>query len=151
TASADDIAAAKSDLSLDIARAYWDLVTAIESLRVVTESDARIDAHLKDVRNQLTAGLIPPNDVSSVEAQASRQRMLTVQASSARDVAEAELARLVGAPPGTPIQPADALDVPPAVTTPLATLVDEAKRQRPERAALEKRVAASEARTHAAA
>src|SRR5262249_31001997 len=33
----------------------------------------------------------------------------------------------------------------------LATLVDEAKRQRPERAALEKRVAASEARTHAAA
>ena len=38
TASADDIAAARADLTLEITRAYWALVTAIESLRVVEES-----------------------------------------------------------------------------------------------------------------
>ena len=62
-------------------------------------------AHLRDVKNQLNAGLVPPSDVFSVEAQASRQRMLSIQARSTREVAEAELARLIGAEPGTAIQP----------------------------------------------
>ena len=51
----------------------------------------RIDAHLQDVRNQLDAGLVPPNDVLNVEAQESRQRMLAIQARGARDVSAAEL------------------------------------------------------------
>ena len=45
------------DLRLEITRAYWALVTAAESLRVVDESVPRVDAHLRDVRNQLDAGL----------------------------------------------------------------------------------------------
>src|SRR5205814_2366793 len=57
-ASTDDLGAARADLRLEITRAYWALVTAGESLRVVDESVARVDAHLRDVRNQFTAGLV---------------------------------------------------------------------------------------------
>lgn len=158
-ASADDLAAARADLRLDIAREYWRLVTSIEALRVVNESVARVQAHLRDVRNQFDAGLVPPNDVSSVEAQESHERMLSVQARTARDVAEAQLARLIGVVPGTPIQPASGLEAP-AVSfvpdarvssaDPIPALVDEARAHRPERAGLMKRVSAADERLHAA-
>lgn len=151
TASADEIAAARADLALDITRAYWNLVTATETRRVVDQAVSRIDAHLRDVRNQLNAGLIPPNDVLTVEAQQSRQRMLAIQAGANVDVAEAELARLVGAGPGTRVEPASALDVPAATTASVAAMVDTARRQRPERALLVKRVGAANERAGAAA
>jgi len=151
TASADDIATARRDLALEITRAYWALVTATESLRVVEESVTRTDAHLEDVRNQLAAGLVPPSDVFTVDAQASRQRMLTVQARSNRDIVEAELARLVGAPPGTPVETAAALDALAAPPAPLDGLIDAARQQRPERAALVKRTGAAGERARAAA
>ena len=150
TASADDIAAARGDLTLEITRAYWALVTATESVRVVQESVTRMDAHLRDVRNQLAAGLLPPNDVFSVEAQESRQRMLAVQARATREVAEADLARLVGAPPGTMVEPAAALDSAPASAAPIETLLESAKQRRPERAALMKRLGAAGERGRAA-
>ena len=151
TASADEIATARGDLTLEITRAYWALVTATESLRVVQESVTRIDAHLRDVRNQLAAGVVAPNEVFTVEAQESRQRMLTVQARGMRDVAEAELARLVGAAPGTPIEPAAAFDPGPPAAVPLDVMLDAAREKRPERAALAKRVSAANERQRAAA
>jgi outer membrane protein TolC len=151
TASADEIATARGDLTLEITRAYWALLTAAESLRVVQESLTSIDAHLRDVRNQLTAGLVPPNDVFTVEAQASRQRMLTVQARGMRDVAEAELARLVGAAPGTPIDPLAAFEPNSPAVTPFDAMVDAARQKRSERAALAKRVSAANERQRAAA
>ena len=104
-----------------------------------------------DARNQLDAGLAAPNDVLAVEAQESRQRMLGIQARANRDVAEAELGRLVGVPPGTPVQPATALDAPGAVNTDLASLVGIARQSRPERAALLKRVEGATDRGKAAA
>jgi outer membrane protein len=149
-ASADETGAARGDLTLEITRAYWALVTATESVRVVQESVTRMDAHLRDVRNQLAAGLVPPNDVFSVEAQESRQRMLAVQARATRDVAEADLARLVGAPPGTTVEPAAALDITPTAAAPIETLLESAKQRRPERAALMKRLDAAGERSRAA-
>ena len=151
TASADDVAALRGDLKLEITRAYWALVTASEALLVMERSVAQIDAHLRDVRNQLAAGLVPPNDVLNVEAQESRQRMLTVRAQAGRDNAETELARFVGAPPGVRIEPATTLEGPPADAGPVGALVESALRQRPERAALVKRVDAARERGRAAA
>ena len=150
-ASADDLAAARADLRLEITRAYWALITAAASLRVVDESVQRVDAHLRDVRNQLDAGLIPPNEVLSVEAQESRQRMLSIQARSMRDVAEAELGKLMGAPPGTAIHPVSTLDAPPPpLTAAVGALIEDATRGRSERAALARRVAAAGVRREAA-
>ena len=41
---------------------------------LVQEGLVRADAHLRDVRSRFENGLIPPNDVSSVEAQRARAR-----------------------------------------------------------------------------
>ena len=150
SASADDVAAARGDLRLEIARAYWALVTAGESQRVVEESLRRVAAHLQDVRNRLAAGLVPPNDVLSVEAQESRQRMLAVQARSTREVAEAELARLVGVEPGTSLEPTALIELPAVPTRSLEGLIASARAQRPERAALNKRTTAAQERERAA-
>ena len=163
-AAVDEIAAARADLTLEITRAFWALVTAREALGVVEESVRRVDAHLLDARNQLAAGLVPPSDVLRVEAQQSRQRMLAIQAGTARDVAEAELGQLVGAPDGASIDPAAALELPPGspgeagaglrpgpAAEALPALVAEARQRRPERAALAKRVDATGERERAAA
>lgn len=146
-----DLAAARNDLALEIARAYWALATATESIRVVDEAVVRVNAHLQDVRNQFAAGLVPPSDVSSVEAQQSRQRMLAVQARVTREVAESELARLIGAEPGTPIEPEATFDVPGTPTASIDTLIAASREQRGEREALATRLAAANERQRAAA
>jgi len=116
-------------------------------VRVVQESRERVDAHVRDVRNQLAAGLVPPNDVLSAEAQSSRPRQLAAQARSQREVSEAELARLVGAPAETPIEAAAAaIDAGSASGAALDQLIATATAQRPERAGLVKRLAAADER-----
>jgi outer membrane protein len=151
TASSDDVAAARGDLVLEIARAYWTLVSASASVSVVEESVRQVGAHLQDVRNQLASGLVAPNDVLSVEAQESRQRMLAIQARGHRDVAESDLARLIGVAPGVAVEPAAVLEPLPPEELAVNALVDVAKRQRPDRAILVKRAAAAGERARAAA
>ncbi len=149
-AAVQDVEVARADLRLEIARAYWALVTATESQHVVDQSVARMDAQLADVRHQLDAGLIPPNDVLTVEAQASHQRVASVQARSIRDVAEAQLAYLIGAVPGTARVATSPLDRAPEAAPPLNVLTETAKRRRPERAALDMRISAAGERVRAA-
>jgi len=76
TAAALDIQAVQTDLRAETARAYWTLVSVSESLRVVERSLTQVEAHLRDARNRFDAGLVPPSDVLSVEAQQARQQML---------------------------------------------------------------------------
>jgi outer membrane protein TolC len=147
----NELDAARADLRLEVTRAYWTLLTAAETVRVVDESLARTRAHLVDARNLLEAGVAAPNDVLTVEAQESRQRMLSIQARANRDVAEAELGRLVGVPPGTPVDPVTALDPPAAESADLGSLVEIARQGRPERAALLKRLESATDRGKAAA
>jgi outer membrane protein TolC len=109
-----------------------------------------MDAHLTDARNQLASGLIPPSDVLNVEAQASRQRMLSIQARSIRDSAEAQLAYLIGAPPGAPITASSSLDIAPAAAARADALVEDARSRREERAALTARASAASERAKAA-
>jgi outer membrane protein TolC len=151
SASVAEVDQARADLRLEITRAYWALVTAREAVRVVTESLNRTGAHVRDVRNQLEAGLVPPNDVFSAEAQEARQQMLSVQAALARDVAAADLARLVDVDPSREILPSSELEARARRREPLDPLLAEARRTRPERAALASRIAAAEERQRAAA
>ena len=150
TASGDEVAAARRDVALEISRAYWTLVSATASVSVVEEAVRRADAHLQDVRNQFAAGLVAPNDVLSIEAQESRQRMLAIQVRAARDVTAAELARLVGLPPGAAIEPAAALEPPAPETLAIDALIETARGRRADRAALLKRAEAAGERARAA-
>lgn len=149
TATERDTDTTRADVRLDTTRAFWSLVVAQESLRVVDESLARMTEHVRDARNQVDAGLVPPNEVLTAQAQQARQRMLSIQARLSREVAEADLARLIGADPGTRITPTATLTSP-AVPDDVGALIEEARQHRPERQALEERAAGAEARQRAA-
>src|SRR5262245_165105 len=148
-ASVNDIEAMRSDLKVDIARAFWNLVAASDAVAVLDESLKQMEAHVRDTRNRLDAGLIPPNDVLTAEAQLSRERMLRIEAAGGRDVAEAALVRLVGLPVGTMIRPV-LPDAPSPSPERFDDLLAAARTTRSDRKALADRVAASAARSDAA-
>jgi len=149
-ASVNDIEALRSDLKVDIARAFWNLVATIDAVAVLDESLTQMAAHVRDTRNRLDAGLIPPNDVLTAEAQESRERMLRIQAAGGRDLAEAALVRLIGLPPGTSVRPI-LPDAPAPSLDRFDDLVAAARANRSDRKALADRVAAAGARGEAAA
>jgi outer membrane protein TolC len=146
-AAAGDVDVTRADLRLEVGRVYWAVVTAIDSVRVLEEAVARADVHLADVKARFDAGLVPPNDVASVEAQRSRQQVLLVEARNLRDSLAEDLRRLTGFE-GV-VVPAERLG-PGAFE---ATRVEQAVAARPDRAeirALESRVEAAEQRRAAA-
>src|SRR5207237_219646 len=159
-ATGEDLAAARSDLRVEITRPFWALVTARETEAVLARSLDAIGAQVADLRSRLASGLIAPNDVSSAEAQASRQRLLALEAANQRAIAEADLRRLTGVPAGridVRVPEADTrvpgtvtvtVRVPPtvpdsgrSVSVPVST--------RPERRALEQRARSADARADA--
>jgi outer membrane protein len=150
-AAAEDVAAARADLRLEVTRAFWALVTAGETERVLAGSLESMDAHVRDLQARLQQGFIPPNDLLTAQAQRSRQRVLSIEATNTRAVAEADLKRLLGVENDDRIEPVAAFDAPfpgePARQ--VKTLVDEARAARPERRAIVERAAAATARADA--
>jgi outer membrane protein len=143
-----DVEAARADLRLEITRAYWAVVTAREAESVLRRSLDVLNTHVSDVKSRLASGLVPPNEVSSSEAQAARQRVLALEAANQRAIAEADLQRLTGNDAATAAPPSIAPAPPPAAGA--AELVAAAIKARPERQALEARVNAAEDRAAAA-
>ncbi len=147
--------AMSEDVRLEITRAYWTLVTSIDAVAVMEGALARTTAHLTEARNQLDAGLAAPNDVLTVEAQEARQRMLAIRSAATRDSAEADLARLIGAPPGTRLSPTSPLAAgvsgPAASASSIEALAADAREQRADRMAIVERLEATRARRAAAA
>jgi len=150
-ATAKDVGTFTADVRLDAARAFWALVTATESVRVVEEALGLIEAHLRDVRNMRQVGLLAPNDVLAVEARRSRQQVQLIEARNMRDVAEADLRRATGLDAGTAITIDAALEGPATPIRPYDDLLGDAKANRTERQALQARVDAFGERRNAAA
>jgi len=150
-----DIDATRADLRLEIVRAYWAAVTAREAARVIEESFARAEAQLRDARQRFDVGLIPPNEVSSLEAQRSRERAQLIEASNIRESAAIELRRLIGSPQDAVLELTDTLDAgsaSPAAAAEgnVADTIKAALAVRPERKALTLRMGGAEARQQAA-
>ena len=156
-----DVDAARADLRLEITRAYWAVVTAREAEAVLQRSLEAVDAQVSDVKTRLASGLVPPNDVASAEAQAARQRVLSIEAINQRFLAEADLRRLTGndtataaPPPSESLRPAGGGAMPPAPAWfpggNFADLIADALKVRPERQALEARADAAVDRADAA-
>jgi outer membrane protein len=143
---------AQADLRLEVARAFWAVLTARATVGVLEQGVARSQAHAAEVRQRFGVGLVPPNEIASADAQESRARMLAIEARNQRDVSTADLARLVGLEPGQPIEPAASLDGPGALVQGIEPLVADARASRQERTAMERRIeAANEQRAAAAA
>jgi outer membrane protein len=155
-----DLDAARLDLRFEIVRAYWAAVTAREAIRVLEESMARADSQLKDVRQRFAVGLVPPNEVSGLAAQRSRDEALLIEARNLREATFVDLRRLIGADPETVLDLTDSLDsgalavsATPDGAGP-GTVSDSVRRaldQRPERKALTLRLGGTQAREQAAA
>jgi len=145
-----DIETSRADLRFEVVRAYWAAATAREAVRVLEESAARADEQLRDARLRFDVGLIPPNEVSSLEAQRSREQAQLIEASNLRESAFIELRRLTGAAEESVVELADSLDTTVAGAQDSTALVREAFNQRPERKALTLRIGGIEARQQAA-
>ena len=150
SAAAADVAAAQADLRLEVARAFWALVTARAAGAVLDRSLARARANVGDVRERLKAGLVPPNEVASAEALESRQRMLLIETRNQGDQSSAELARLIGEDVLEGIEPAADLELEAPTTASMQRLVADARSTREERRALELRIEAAEQQVAAA-
>jgi outer membrane protein TolC len=145
-AAAADTEIARADLRLEVVRTYWALVTATDAVRVVEEALSRADAHLRDVRSQFDAGLIPPNDVSAAEAQRSHQELQLIEARNQRSSMLEELRRLTGI--SGEILPTEPLGVPSAAARPT---IPSPPAERAEQRAIAERISASEEREEAIA
>lgn len=144
-AASRDLTAGESDLVLETAVAYWSLVAARESERVLGEALAAYEKHLADARNREAVGLAARNEVLSVEVERDRAELIRLQAHVTASMAQADLARLVGSPSGTTIEPIDAVDAPSPEPAEGSVLAAQALASRPELAALEARLEAAEA------
>jgi len=156
-----DLDAARADLRFEVVRAYWAAVTAREAAEVIAESVARAEAQLNDARQRFAVGLIPPNEVSSLQAQRSREQSQLIEARNLQESTLIELRRLIGAEPDTVIELSDGLDSSGSSGSSGSTgstgssgsagqdLVKEALAQRPERKALSFRIGSAEAREQA--
>ncbi len=145
-----DTRTAEADVTLDVARAYWTLVTARESTRVVEQGLVRLDAYVSDVKSRFDAGFLPPNDVLSAQAQRARQAVALIQAKNAAAIAEADLSRLIGLDLDTTIITSTPLLTPlPAAASLLSistvALAEHARAGRSERDALTSRADAARA------
>lgn len=149
-ATGEDLSAARADLRLEATRAFWTLVTAREAEAVLSRSLESIRSYVRDLQARLDQGLIPPNELLSAQAQESRQRVASIEATNARQIAEADLRRLMGSDGTGPIEPVASLEAAPPASTAVAQLIALAIAQRPERRALTGRADAAQARADAA-
>jgi outer membrane protein len=150
TAAEGDVRAARDDLVLEVKTAYWGLVTARESVRVLQEAMRAFDAHLEDARNRERFGLAARNEVLAVQVERDRSELDKLQAQTEADLAEANLRRLLDLVPSTRIEATEPLSTSAPGASDVEALVAEAAAARPDRAALSARVAAAQALSGAA-
>src|SRR5688572_15029860 len=137
SAAGADVEATQADLRLEVARAFWALVTARATVTVIEQGVVRARGHLAEVRQRFGAGIVPPNEVASADAQESRQRMLLIEARNQRDMSSAELSRLIGADLVQPLEPDVPLGAPDTAAQSIDRLVIDARAMRDERRALQ--------------
>jgi outer membrane protein TolC len=144
-----DVAGAEHDLDLETRTAYWRLVTARESERVLREALTAYEAHLTDSQHRVEFGVAARNEVLAVQVERDRAELARLQAENAAAVAEADLLRLTGLPPGTRIEPTtdptDPSDPTDRSHEKPEALVTAAWDARPELKALQARIAAARA------
>jgi len=145
-----DLASGEKDIVLETTAAYWRLVMARESSRVLREAVTTYEAHLTDAGHRFDYGVAARNEVLAVQVERDRAELSRLQAENAAAIANADLSRLVGLPAGTRIEPTEPLEAAPAIvattaaTDPEALFAD-ADKARPELQALAARIAAARA------
>jgi outer membrane protein TolC len=134
------------DIKLNVAEAYTNVLRARRGLEVAESMVSSLEGHASDVQNLFDQGLIPRNDLLSVQVTLADARQQVLKARNALDVARATYNRRLN----RSLTYAVELDEisPEPVSGDLDALTDEAMAQRPELAGMENQ---SEALRHQAA
>jgi outer membrane protein TolC len=145
-----DLDTGSQDLVLETSSDYWNLVTALESEKVLREALGSYDAHLTDARRREKFGMAAKNEVLAVQVERDRAELALLRAANAAEVLRADLARILGLAAGIQVAPSASLERLEPPGEDLAALVREARSSRPDRAAIQARIDAAEARTRVA-
>ncbi len=149
-ASAIDLKKDESDFRFAIRLAYWNLFKAKEFKKVVDESVAQVEAHLKDAKNLLAQGVITSNDVLKLEVQLSNTKLTQIDVNNNVQLAQMNLNNLIGKPLNTVIEIASKINLNERVWDNYEAMLDKAMKNRNDIQALELRVKAGEAGLKAA-
>jgi outer membrane protein len=144
-AAGKDVETGTSDLVLETITAYWDLVSARESERVLAESIASYEADLKQVRDRFDVGMAARNDILNVQVERDQAELDRLRAANSAGVANENLVRLLGLTPGSRVEPIEPVAASALADEPVEGLVAKALEARPEIAGLRARAAAAEA------
>jgi outer membrane protein len=150
-AAGEDFRKDRIDLVFNIESAYWGLVKALEIRKVVAETKARFEAHLRDVQNAFQNGILTNNEVLRVQTQLSQATLMEMDAEHSIQIASLGLCSLMGIPLETGLRPASWTEPPSSGVSPasaedpgLQALLDKALAGRPELKSLDFRVKAGE-------
>ncbi|MCX6132754.1 MAG: TolC family protein [Ignavibacteriales bacterium] len=135
----------KSSLTFNVKSAYWNLAKSFELQKVVDENVDQVKAHLKDVQNWLSQGLITNNEVLKVQVQLSDVRLRQIDAHNNVQLARIMLNNVIGLPLDSDVQLTTDLMHEHRVFDALPALINQAHERRPEIKSMQYRVQASDA------
>ena len=150
-AAAADLAATNVAVREDVRTAYFAASAARELVQVARDTLANQERHLVQVTAFIEIGTRPEIDRAQSRTDVANARVQLIQAEHTYTLARAQLDQAVGRPPGLTIEVGH--EEMPAVEGedgPLDTLVERASRDRPEVAAMARRVDAASASVRAA-
>jgi len=136
----------ENDLALDVRRAYYQLVSAINMRDVARGGVDLAKKHLDLTKLMLTAGNASERDEKASDADLAEAEQGLVKADNGVALARANLNRVIGRDPSTSVEPSDTA-VPVAVPTAPDEGIAQALRLRPELRALEEGITAAKAGT----
>ena len=103
-ASEQDYSKDRADLVYNIRNAYWNLYKANEFKKVVDENVEQVKAHLNDVQNFYSQGIVTKNEVLKVEVQLSNVEVLQLDARNNTQMAMLALNNIIGLPLSTTVE-----------------------------------------------
>lgn len=101
----------KENIWLRTTLAYWGLVRSGEFVKITEESIAQLQAHIKDLRNLLRAGMIIENDLLRAELALSNVQLQNVRAANGERLANSALCNILAIDQNTIIEPAETIDI----------------------------------------
>lgn len=143
-ANADDFRRQRNDLVLEVRRAYYQLLAARAMADVAREGVDLARKHLDQTRLMLEAGTASERDVKASDADLAEAEQGAMKAENGIALARANLNRVMGRDPATPLETAPALPLPDIAPSPDEGIAA-ALRKRPEIEALENGIAAARA------
>ena len=131
----------QSDVAFEIRQAYWNLYRALAIREALETAVARVDEHLRDVRNRIEEGTALRSDLLSAETRRSEVLLDRVDAQSELRIARLVLNRLIGLPADAETDVVDPAGISP-VSYDMDTLLESAYYQQPGLQALSEQVSA---------